>query len=166
MLWKRFLYGMSIPHEPLRPTFRNTIDEGTFEIEKLVTRAVSVDDNWRHLTPKLHHNQLVVAHYKVLEMSLLPGGKYLVASMKDSRAYRYFLTVFAIEHANTKDGCRALARYELDVKAYNIQAKYMKYRGVQGVMISFLQRYLKPGSTSATFGYASFFVTSNVVLIC
>lgn len=144
VIWKRFLEHMNVPIPFLRPTFRYSFEATDFEVEQLVTRAVSVDDNWRRPTPRLHSTEIVSAYYKVLEMKMLPGGKYLVASVKDISCYRYFLMIYSLEHP-TPEGRKAIARCATTGKAFNLQAKYMKYKGVHGIMISYLQRQFQDG---------------------
>ncbi|KAF8899288.1 hypothetical protein BD779DRAFT_1465227 [Infundibulicybe gibba] len=140
IIWKRFLERMNIPMPPIRPSFRYSLQATDFEVEQLVTRAISLDDNWRRTYPNIFSRQLVMAHYKILDMKLLPGGKYLVASVKDSSSYRFYLTVFALDHPK---GHRALARFPTGAKVYNLQAKYMKFNDRQGIMVAYVRRTFK-----------------------
>lgn len=141
MIWKRFLRNINIPLPPLRPTFKYTLDATGYEIEQLVTRAISLEFNWRKNYPDVTNSQIVLAHYKVLELKLLPGGKYLVASVKDSCSYRFFIMVFCLDHPN---GYQALARAPTKSRAYDLQAKYVTYNSgsgpEQGIMIAYIHR--------------------------
>lgn len=137
IIWKRFLCRLSIPIPPIRPTFRYTLEATDFEIEQLVTRSISLEENWRSPQPKIVCTQAIFAYYTVLDLHILPGGKYLIASVKDSGNYRFFLVIFCLDHPN---GPRPLARYPVKSKALHLQAKYMKYKGQHVVIISFVCR--------------------------
>lgn len=144
VIWKRFLQHINIPLPPLRPTFKYTLDATDYEIEQLVTRAISLEDNWRKYQPTITNSQIMLAHYKVLELKLLPGGKYLIASVKDSCSYRFFIMVFCLDHPK---GHQALARAPTKSRAYNLQAKYMTLDSgsgpEQGIMIAYVRRGFK-----------------------
>ncbi|KAF7303113.1 hypothetical protein MKEN_01274800 [Mycena kentingensis (nom. inval.)] len=137
VIWKRFLERMKTPIPPLRPTFRYSFQVTDFEVEQLVTRAISLDDNWRKDTPLVKVRRTIEAHHRTLEMSLLPGGKFLIASVRDLASYRYYLTLFSLDHP---DGPRAVARLPTKSKAYDLHAKYFKYDGKQGIMIAYTRR--------------------------
>nr|GAT59839.1 predicted protein [Mycena chlorophos] len=137
VIWKRFLERMRTPIPPLRPTFRYSFQPTDFEVEQLVTRAISLEDNWRQDTPLVKVRRTVDSHHRVLDMSLLPGGKFLVASVRDLDSHRYYLTLFSLEHP--KGSC-AVARLPTGSKAYDLQAKYIKYEGKQGIMIAYTKR--------------------------
>lgn len=144
VIWKRFLQHINVPLPPLRPTFKYTLEATDHEVEQLVTRAISLEDNWRKQEPDITSSQIMLAHYKVLELKLLPGGKYLVASVKDSCSYRFFIVVFCLDHPQ---GYQALARAPTKSRAYNLQAKYMTYDSgsgpEQGIMIAYVRRTFK-----------------------
>lgn len=79
-------------------------------------------------------------------MKLLPGGKYLLASVRDLSNQRYFVTLFSLDHPK---GSRAIARAPTEVKAYDIQAKYTKYRGKHCIMVAYLRRRFLNGVRTA-----------------
>ncbi|KAJ7070678.1 hypothetical protein C8F01DRAFT_389157 [Mycena amicta] len=137
VIWKRFLQRMKTPIPPLRPTFRYSFQVTDFEVEQLVTRAISLEDNWRQDSPRVKMHRIMAAHHRVLNMSLLPGSKFLVASVRDFASHRYYLTLFSLEHP---DGCCAVARLPTGSKAYDLQAKYIKYKGKQGILIAYTKR--------------------------
>ena len=87
VIWKRFLERMRTPIPPLRPTFRYSFQVTDFEAEQLVTRAISLEDNWRLDCPQAKVRRVVDAHHRVLDMCLLPGGKFLVASDASAQAW-------------------------------------------------------------------------------
>ncbi|KAF5356544.1 hypothetical protein D9758_008215 [Tetrapyrgos nigripes] len=142
ILWKNFLKMLRIPIPPIRPSFRYTYDPTSFEVEQLVTRAIWTDDTWRKYKPKLRHQEVIFACYQVLEMILLPGGKFLIASLTDYRRTRFYIQVFSLDHPS-HSGQYGLAKKAVATKAFNLRAKFMSYNGNQGIMIMFSMR--RPG---------------------
>ncbi|KAK7063912.1 hypothetical protein R3P38DRAFT_17160 [Favolaschia claudopus] len=142
VIWKRFLERMRTPIPPLRPTFRYSLQVTDFEAEQLVSRAISLEDNWRRDEPRVMARQVVESHHRVLDMQLLPGGKFLIASVRDLSSHRYYITLFSLDHPK---GNRAIARVPTLSKAYDLQAKYMKYNGANGIMIAYTRRAFKSG---------------------
>ncbi|KAJ7204396.1 hypothetical protein GGX14DRAFT_646929 [Mycena pura] len=142
VIWKRFLERMRTPIPPLRPTFRYSFQVTDFEAEQLVTRAISLEDNWRLDCPQVKVRRVMDAHHRVLDMCLLPGGKFLVASVRDLASHRYYLTLFSLDHPK---GNRAVARLPTKTRAYDLQAKYLKYKEKHGIMIAYTRRSYKFG---------------------
>ncbi|RDB19512.1 hypothetical protein Hypma_013479 [Hypsizygus marmoreus] len=142
IIWKRFLAHLSIPIPPLRPTFRYALEATDYEVEQLVSRAISLEDNWRRQKPKVTRADVFLAHYNVLDLKLLPGGKYLIASVKDSSSYRFFIVVFCLDHPK---GPHAMARLPTRARAYYMQAKYMKYQGQDVIMLAYVIRTFEDG---------------------
>ncbi|KAJ7492263.1 hypothetical protein FB451DRAFT_1122988 [Mycena latifolia] len=142
VIWKRFLERMKTPIPPLRPTFRYSLQVTDFEAEQLVSRAISLEDNWRRDEPRVKTRKVMEAHHRVLDMRLLPGGKFLIASVRDLSSHRYYITLFSLDHPK---GNRAVARVPTISKAYDLQAKYMKYRGAHGIMVAYTRRTFKNG---------------------
>ncbi|KAJ7206725.1 hypothetical protein B0H12DRAFT_1243273 [Mycena haematopus] len=75
-------------------------------------------------------------------MRLLPGGKFLIASVRDLSSHRYYITLFCLDHPK---GNRAVARVPTKSKAYDLQAKYMKYNGEHGIMVAYTRRTFQNG---------------------
>ncbi len=126
-------------HHPviyLRPTFDYSSKTTDYEIEQIVTRTISLDDNWRNPKPKVIARHLFETHYEVLDMAMVPGGKYLLASVKDRGNYRYYINLYILDHPN---GPRAIARLPTLAKAFNLRAKYIKLHGEYGIAISFIR---------------------------
>ncbi|ESK96147.1 hypothetical protein Moror_7288 [Moniliophthora roreri MCA 2997] len=144
LIWRHFLERLNLPIPPIRPNFRYTLEATDFEIEQLVTKAVRADDNWRKPNPKLSHQEVVFAFQQVLEMKLLPGGRFLVASIKDAHSYRYWLSIYCLDHPSGLEHA-PLARLELPSKAYNIRAKFMPWGYQQGIMIMYSVRRAENG---------------------
>ncbi|KAK2461528.1 hypothetical protein APHAL10511_005991 [Amanita phalloides] len=137
VIWKRFLLRMNIPLPPLRPSFRYTSDATDYEVEHLVTRAISLDDNWRRGRTRLLSNKIVATYHHVLDLVMVPGGKFLIASVRDEPGYRFYLVLYAMDHPK---GHRALARIPTISKAYFLQAKYGEWKGKRGIMIVYCRR--------------------------
>ncbi|KAG9222277.1 hypothetical protein CCMSSC00406_0006574 [Pleurotus cornucopiae] len=137
IIWKRFLQAMTLPLPPLRPYYRYSLRSNDFEIEQMVTRAISLDDNWRNHHTVARRHKVILTDKFIVEMKLLPGGKYLVVSETDEEGYRYSISVWLLDDAH---GPRVLARTDMDLKVFNLQAKYTKYQGQNGIVISFVRR--------------------------
>ncbi|KAI0641292.1 hypothetical protein C8Q79DRAFT_989779 [Trametes meyenii] len=137
-LWKRLLRTADIPLPPLPPTSRHTPKHMTgLEAERIMCRAYSLNRNWNSTRPRCLHEWFFPAYHRVLEMTLLPGGRYLVASVCDSHAQRYSLIVYAID---TFGRSRPIAKTETTTKAYSIRAKYVTLKGRKSVAIAYLRR--------------------------
>ncbi|KAF8628243.1 hypothetical protein AX15_004019 [Amanita polypyramis BW_CC] len=137
VIWKRFLLRMNMPLPPLRPSFRYTNEATDYEVEHLVTRAISLDDNWRRGRTRIRSNKIIATQHQVLDMVMVPGGKFLIASVRDEPGYRFYLVLYAMDHAK---GHRALARTPTVSKAYFLQAKYGEWKGKRGIMIAYCRR--------------------------
>jgi hypothetical protein len=85
-------------------------------------------------------------------MTVLPGGKYLVASVRDAGCKRYAIMVFVLDH--TGKGSIALAKTPTKSKAYNLQAKYMTFHGVQGIAIAYIRRKFKSSARCGLVNYS------------
>ncbi|KAJ7774015.1 hypothetical protein B0H16DRAFT_1362931 [Mycena metata] len=142
VIWKHFLERMKTPIPPLRPTFRYSLRATDLEVEQLVSRGISLEDNWRRDEPRVMDFKVLNSHHRVLDMCLLPGGKFLIASVRDLSNHRYFITLFSLDHPQGK---RAIARTPTISKAYDLQAKYMKHNGTYGIMIAYTRRTVKNG---------------------
>ncbi|KAE9401917.1 hypothetical protein BT96DRAFT_572810 [Gymnopus androsaceus JB14] len=138
IIWKRFLVRLSIPIPPLRPSLRWSWDSHSFQIEQLVAKAICTDDNWRRLSPKLSHTRVIFAFNEVLEMKLLPGGQYMVASVKDSSSRRFYICIFCLDHP--EPNYPPLARLPVPSKAFNLEARFLPHEGRQGITIMYSQR--------------------------
>jgi len=127
-------------HHPvmyLRPTFDYSNKDTYYEAEQIVTRTISLDDNWRAHQPKVITRVLLEMHYEVLDMSLLPGGKYMVASVRNKGSYRYYFILYILDHPS---GPRAIARVETFAKVFRIQTQYMKIHGKYSILITCVRR--------------------------
>ena len=137
IIWKRFLLRMNIPLPPLRPSFQYTNDATDYEIEHLVTRAISLDDNWRRGRTWIRSNRIITTQHQILDMVMVPGGKFLIVSIRDNPGFRFYLDLYAMDHPK---GHRAIARISTISKAYFLQAKYGEWKGRRGIMITYCRR--------------------------
>ncbi|KAI0353984.1 hypothetical protein OH77DRAFT_1406108 [Trametes cingulata] len=138
VLWKRLLRKADIPLPPLPPSARHTPDRMTgLEAERLLCRAYSLVINWNRSSPRCIHDWSFDAHHRVLEMALLPGGRYLVASVSDFRGQKYSLVVYALD---TFSRSRPIAKTDTGTKAYALRAKYVTIKGQKSIAIAYIRR--------------------------
>jgi len=79
----------------------------------------------------------------VMSIKIVPGGKYVVASIREG-ANRYALMLLMMEHRVKT--AYPVAKIVIPSKAYKLDAKYMRYETEMGIMISYVRR--EPGHTS------------------
>lgn len=145
VIWMRFLSRMELPLPPvseLNPL--STRWPAHFEAEQLVTRAITMDDNWKKDCPSVYNIRSIPAFHKILEMKILHGAKYLVASLQDAASDRFYIIIFSLE-GPMANGKHAIVRAPVSSRAYHVQTKYMQYKGRQGIMTLFLQRRFNNG---------------------
>ncbi|PIL35620.1 hypothetical protein GSI_02348 [Ganoderma sinense ZZ0214-1] len=137
-VWKRLLRCTSVPLPPAPLTPKRPLSKiSGLEAERLVTRAYSLDSNWRRHNPKALREWSFDAQRRIIAMSLLPGGDYLVASTANRADDRHNLVVFSM---NTPGAPTALAALETTTKAYAIQAKYMTIKKERTIVIAYIHR--------------------------
>jgi len=68
-------------------------------------------------------------------MVILPGGIHLVASVREETCNAFSLMIFVLDYRN--GGALPLARADTPAQAYNLQAKYMKLHGQNGIVIAY-----------------------------
>ena len=102
-------------------------------------RAHSLDRLWKldSVEPNLYKRWTFNSDCRIAEMVVLPGGRYLVASVSDAAMLKWQVKVFVMDDRN-----RALAVMSLDTKtkAYNLQAKYLTVKGVRSLVIAYVRR--------------------------
>lgn len=138
-LWKTLLHCLNIHLPPLNLPRRLDI-----EAEKLVVQALSLDDNWKSDDFKPQRISFLPTHYPIEEMTILPGGRYLIASIKDE--YRTFIEL--IDMDRDIPGAAPVARLRTDTKAYQLQAKYSKVDGKPVIIFAYVERLIKPPTTA------------------
>ena len=130
-IWKRILLRLRLPHVPLRPSISYENPHTDFEFEQTVVRACSLDANWKSSRPKVLEYTELDLDRKVVDMVLLPGGKYLVASVRDCEGYRYTVEIYCIDHPEWS----AIATLPTRAQAVQLRARYMKRGGEKGELI-------------------------------
>jgi hypothetical protein len=83
------------------------------------------------------------AYGDVMSMKIVPGGKYVVASVREG-TNRYALILFMMEHRVKM--AYPVAKIATPSKAYKLEAKYMRYESEMGIMISYVRREPKHAS--------------------
>jgi hypothetical protein len=150
MVWKRILRTFHLPLPPLPPTIRYSFPSlSSLEAERLVVRALAAEANWRSTTPKAYKAWRFAAYADVMSMKIVPGGKYVVASVREG-TNRYGLILFMMEHRVKT--AYPVAKLATPSKAYKLEAKYMRYENEMGIMISYVRREPKRAS-DRTAGY-------------
>lgn len=144
IIWRRYMQSLhGIPVSTLRPTFRFTTVEANHEIEHIVTSACVMERSWKRGFPHIRSERILIGqHLKIVDLKMVPGGKFLVASVRDRLQDRFYIEVYALD---VMHGCRLLARMSTFYKVYDIQAKYMHHNGRPGIMISYTRRRFKNG---------------------
>ncbi|KAG7446726.1 uncharacterized protein BT62DRAFT_83554 [Guyanagaster necrorhizus] len=138
MLWKRMLKKVHLPLPLSHPPFQHT-PARDHHLERALIRASSLEKNWI-VEPCIRFTYILeTPGDKVLEVSLLPGGKYLVASMADVKDYRYYLAIFDVDETPAERN-NLLAKIALPSRAYHLRAKFMHYQGEQRIMIFYVRR--------------------------
>ncbi|KAH0837900.1 hypothetical protein J3R83DRAFT_6130 [Lanmaoa asiatica] len=139
IIWKNFLkrIGSNAPQRP--PSHRHSAQYLTsFEAERLVTRAISLQKNWLSPNPCPLSCDSFQIHRHIQSMVVLPGGKYMVASVCNTAKTHYSLIVFALDHRI--GGVVPLAETPVKRKAYNLKAKYMNIDGTPSIVIAYVRR--------------------------
>ena len=151
MVWKRILRKFHLSLPPLPPTTRYSFPAlSSLEAERLVTRALSAEANWRSTVPKAFKSWRFRVYADVLSMKIVPGGKYVVVSVREGTS-RYSLMLLMMEHRVKM--AYPVAKIATASKAYKIEAKYMRYQTEMGLMISYVRREPKRASDRMA-GYA------------
>lgn len=130
---------MNVPLPPLPPTARHSMASlNNLEVERLLIRAISLQKNFELKKPEPFYGIAVETFHQVQAMVILPGGKYLVASVRDEQRDCYAIMIFVLDYRRA--GALALAKTATPTKAYNLQAKYMTFQGQRGIMVSYSLR--------------------------
>ncbi|KAL6303934.1 hypothetical protein BKA93DRAFT_312245 [Sparassis latifolia] len=141
-IWKRLLRTIDVPIPPFPPSANYSLEKLTgFEVERAVVRAVSLERDWKKEKPAYRMWWSFCAHHEVLSMVMLPGGRYLIASVSDKKRTRYSIVLFAMD--SVLAGAFALAKTNTITEAYNLQARYMTIQGERGIVISYVRKRCK-----------------------
>ncbi|KAI0058457.1 hypothetical protein BV25DRAFT_1902163 [Artomyces pyxidatus] len=137
VIWKRLLLKYPIPINPLPPSVVYSMSSlSGFEAERLVVRAMGVTANWKSEIPRLFKAWRFPMWSDISSIKLVPGGKYALVSV--CRGYQYAISLCILDH-------RVKIAYTMSMlgtgtKAYNIELKYMRYKGVLGLTLAFMRR--------------------------
>ncbi|KAH9968148.1 hypothetical protein BC827DRAFT_1152440 [Russula dissimulans] len=138
MVWKRVLRTFHLPLPPLPPTIRYSFPAlSSLEAERMVIRALAAEANWRSTMPKAYKAWRFCVFADVMSVKLVPGGKYVVASIREG-TNRYALMLLMMEHRVKT--AYPVAKIAIPSKAYQLEVKYMRHEGEMGIMISFVRR--------------------------
>jgi hypothetical protein len=138
MVWKRILRAFHLPLPPLPPTIPYSFSAlSSLEAERLVIRALAAEANWRSTMPKAYKAWRFCVFADVMSMKIVPGGKYVIASIREG-PNRYALMLLMMEHRVKT--AYPVAKISIRSKAYNLDAKYMRYESEMGIMISYVRR--------------------------
>lgn len=144
-IWKCLLpYIRHLPHHlaPLPPSNAYNLHSLTsFDLETVITRAISYDLAWKKDTVTPHASYGCTSYHHIEEIVILPGGHFLLSSVK-SHSGEYGLIIWAVQHPATQKPVALLYR-QTEVKAYALTARYMTVRGKKGITVSFLRKYHK-----------------------
>ena len=124
---------------PVPPTARYSFANLTgLEAERLLTRPRSLAKCWDRPSQVALRRWNIDAHRTVLEMALLPGGQYMIASVTDRSRTRWSIEVYTSDFGYSTGF--PIARVETHTKAFNLRAKYMAVNGEQGIAIAYVRR--------------------------
>lgn len=141
-IWKRMLRNIDYPLPPLPPTEKFSYDRLTaLEIERLLCRTKSIAVAWEWPTGDCFEEWNFQSHHYVLEMILLPGSHYFVASVCDKQRKNFSIAVFTLDHPYGR--AVPLAKSPTKYKAFKLQAKYLTVNGTRGILISYVTRRFK-----------------------
>ncbi|EKM55094.1 uncharacterized protein PHACADRAFT_255465 [Phanerochaete carnosa HHB-10118-sp] len=139
VIWKRLLRRTTLLLPPLPPEADH--DLGNMKgssAEHFFMRAYELDKAWReaHQQPPSAVWEFDAKGY-VAEMVLLPGGRYLLASVSDRDKWQWMLVLYAV---HDRGPAEPLVAYRTESRAQMLQAKFSAYRGARGIVVSYLVR--------------------------
>jgi hypothetical protein len=143
---------MAQPLPPLPPTARHSLSglKG-LEAERLVSQAVSLNDNWRQGKPRLYRSRAIRAWWDILHMAIVPGGHYMIASTCVRGNDHYAIMLYSMD--GPKSAAEPLARLKTGNKPYCLSTKYATIGGVPGVTFAYLRRRLLHPYAKESRGY-------------
>lgn len=129
------MQGVRLPI--LRPTFNPLKPEQAYEIEQLIRRSIRLEREWRLGVSRVRHVNEYHGIHNIIDIYIVPGGKFLVASAGDKEGLRYCVMLFALDIVG---GLRLLARVPTHSAPIQLRALYGVHQGVQGLYISWTIR--------------------------
>ncbi|PBK96831.1 hypothetical protein ARMGADRAFT_1010380 [Armillaria gallica] len=135
-IWRRFLSRLDIATPPLPRFTPYTVQPPDLKVEQMVATAISVNRNWEKPDPEPVSYFRVRSGCKILDMTVLPGGQYVVSSSFDYRAgYRVMVSNVELP---SNDGMFALASISTLARPEYLQARFMVYNDKPGIMLWFV----------------------------
>ena len=139
VIWKRLLKRTPLLLPPLPPEANHDLANLKGDAaERFLMRAHEVNKTWRdaHVQPRSAIWEFDAKGY-VAEMALLPGGRYLVASVSDRDKWNWMLVLYAV---HDRGPAEPLVAYKTESRAQMLQAKFSDYKGKRGIAVSYLMR--------------------------
>ena len=137
VVWTRLLKRTSGPLPHLPPEAHHNLHNlRSDQLEQLFKHAYDVDQAWMQPGEQTVSRFLDIGEY-VSEMVVLPGGRYIVASVSDETRVWWQLVVYDTASA---DADVPVARYSTPTRPYGLQAKFMEYQGHRCIVLGFLAR--------------------------
>lgn len=128
-----------VPLPPLPPTARHSLPYmNGLEAERLLLRATSIERAWRSYDNPCSSDWRFDAYHTVLSMVILPGGRYLVASVAGRGNDKYCIVVYMLDHI--KYGAIILAKTPTTTKAFHLTARYMTVANQRSIVIAYVRR--------------------------
>ncbi|OSD01113.1 hypothetical protein PYCCODRAFT_1369886 [Trametes coccinea BRFM310] len=138
-VWKRKLEREKHFLPPVPPTARYSLENlSPTEAERFLVRCASLARGWDAERPRYLHNWKFDAYRIVVDMVLLPGGQYIVASVTDQFWSRFSVRVFTSDFKYSM--ASPIAQMDVPTKAFELRAKYMTFRGKPGIVIAYIRR--------------------------
>ncbi|KAJ7597657.1 hypothetical protein C8J56DRAFT_920619 [Mycena floridula] len=168
-IWTRFLDDMEIIVPPQLHRPKDYPSPFDFEAEQMVTRALTLDDNWRQESNNaavFNGGNAISAMPVITEMQILPGGKHIVVSNSISNGHElaHFVILYSLESQADRPESHLVVAQMVSSAAYKLNARYARFEGRPGIMVTFLERsrpfqIILPDDTGVTFSFSGLFIS-------
>ena len=124
----------------LRPHDSSTVESSAYDLERVVVSAHKLDRAWRSPAPTLRQWQFN-AHWAIHEMTPVPGGEFLVASVRggDNEEKERAVVVYAMDTQSTTV-VAPLIWLPTPGVAYHLSACYLSVDDVAGMLVTYVSR--------------------------
>ncbi|KAI8980629.1 hypothetical protein BD414DRAFT_492810 [Trametes punicea] len=138
-VWKRRFERAKHFLPPVPPTARYSFEKlSAVEAERLLVRCSSLSKQWDTEEPRYLNEWQFDAYRRVIDMVLLPGGQYIVASVTDRAWKRFAVQIFTADFRYSM--ASPIAQMSVPTKAFELRAKYMTFRGKPGIVVTYIRR--------------------------
>jgi hypothetical protein len=143
VIWKRFLRKIRLPIAPVPPTSSNSFSNLLeIDCERALRNAYVLDRDWKKPDLEPAHNWFDT-HSQAHNMSVLPGGRFLVVASTESRTGKFLITLWDLEFPapspfDPHKRRAALARTVIPGCVVEMKTSYMPILGFQGIVIALL----------------------------